>query len=183
MLLLILGVALWSAAHLFKRVAPGVRAGLGDKAKGPIALLLLLSVVLMVIGYRAWQPEVYYWTRSPMKTGINNLMMLGAFYLFAASGMKTRVASSFQHPQLAGMVLFTLAHLLVNGDWPSFVLFGGLLIWAIAEMVLISAQDRDWKPAHPLPAWKTDLRALVGALVVMVVVMLIHNWLGYRPWG
>ena len=35
MVLLILGVALWWGAHLFKRLAPAQRAALGDKAEGP----------------------------------------------------------------------------------------------------------------------------------------------------
>ena len=34
MTLLVLGVALWCAAHLFKRIAPGVRAGMGEPGKG-----------------------------------------------------------------------------------------------------------------------------------------------------
>ena len=53
MIWLILGVALWWGAHFFKRVAPDVRASLGDPGKGAVALALLVSIVLMVIGYRA----------------------------------------------------------------------------------------------------------------------------------
>ncbi len=52
MLILVIGVALWWAAHLFKRVAPEPRAALGDKGKGIVAVLLVLSVILMVVGYR-----------------------------------------------------------------------------------------------------------------------------------
>ncbi|MEC8197249.1 MAG: NnrU family protein, partial [Pseudomonadota bacterium] len=48
MTLLVLGVVLWAAAHLFKRVLPDVRAGMGDKGRGPVALALLASVVLMI---------------------------------------------------------------------------------------------------------------------------------------
>jgi hypothetical protein len=50
MTLLILGVALWVAAHLWKRVAPAHRASFGEKGNGIVALILALSVVLMVIG-------------------------------------------------------------------------------------------------------------------------------------
>ncbi len=57
--LLILGVALWWAAHLFKRVAPGPRAAMGDKAKGLFALLIVGSIVLMVLGYRSADGAVY----------------------------------------------------------------------------------------------------------------------------
>ncbi|MFN3606785.1 MAG: NnrU family protein, partial [Cypionkella sp.] len=53
MTLLILGVALWAGAHLFKRVLPAQHARLGSKAKPVMAVLLAVSVVLMVIGYRA----------------------------------------------------------------------------------------------------------------------------------
>lgn len=37
MLLLLLGLALWVLAHLFKRVAPARRAALGDPDKGLVA--------------------------------------------------------------------------------------------------------------------------------------------------
>ena len=52
MTLLIIGVALWSAAHLFKRLAPARRAALGAPGQGYVAGALLVSVVLMVLGYR-----------------------------------------------------------------------------------------------------------------------------------
>ncbi len=89
MTLLILGVLLWSLVHLFKRVAPGLRASMGDKARGPIAILILLSVVLMVLGYRSADVGTPFWGRTPMLAGINNLLMLLSVYLFAVSGMKT----------------------------------------------------------------------------------------------
>ena len=142
MILLILGVAVWAVAHEFKRIAPGARAKMGEeKGKGPIALALLVSIVLMVIGYRMAQGAVF-WGRSPMLTGINNLLMLASFWLFAAAGMKTWITSKIRHPQLTARV-----------------------------------------PASPAPEPKTEIRPLVGGLVVMIIVMLIHNWIGPRPWG
>ncbi len=181
MIWLILGVALWWAAHLFKRVAPEARARMGEKGKGPVALALLVSIVLMVIGYRMADGAVY-WGRSPAMTGINNLLVLGAFYLFAASGMKTRVTRATRHPQLIGFSLWAVAHLLVNGDVPSFVLFGGLLVWALVEMAVINRAVPDWAPPPPVPVRK-EIMAVVGAFVVFVVVGLIHWWLAYNPFG
>ena len=52
MLLMILGILLWSGGHFFKRLAPAARAGLGNKGKGLAALGILAGLVLMVIGYR-----------------------------------------------------------------------------------------------------------------------------------
>lgn len=183
MLILILGVALWWAAHLFKRVAPERRAAMGDAGRGAVAGALILSVILMIWGYRAAPVNDVWWGPSPMMKGINNLLVLIAFYLFAAAGMKTGLVGRLRHPQLLGFSLWAFAHLLVNGDLPSLVLFGGLLAWAIAEMIVINRADPDWKaPAHPVPIRK-DGMALIAALVVFGVVGLIHAWLGYNPFG
>ena len=40
MILLMLGLALWWAAHLFKRLAPGPRLALGDAGKAVVAVVL-----------------------------------------------------------------------------------------------------------------------------------------------
>ena len=53
MTLLIIGLALWILVHWFKRLAPNLRASLGDAGKGIVAVLLLVGLVLMIIGYRA----------------------------------------------------------------------------------------------------------------------------------
>lgn len=183
MLILVLGVALWWGAHLFRRLAPAeLRARLGTSEKPVVAVLLAVSVVLMVLGYRAADGAVF-WGPSPALKGINNLLVLVAFYLFAAAGMKTGIARRFRHPQLAGFALWAFAHLLVNGDVPSFVLFGGLLVWALVEMVVINRADPGWTPSlDSVPASK-EIRAAAGAVVVFLVVGLIHMWLGYNPFG
>lgn len=184
MTLLILGVALWSAAHLFKRLVPGLRASLGEPGKGIVAVALVISIVLMVIGYRAADGAVY-WGRDPMWVGINNLLMIVAFYFFAASaakGDKIWLGTKVRHPQLTSVIIWAVAHLLVNGDTPSFILFGGLIVWAIVEMLVINAQEGPWQRPGRAPA-KKEIVAVVVALVVTVVVMGIHYALGVTPWG
>ncbi len=186
MILLIIGVALWWAAHLFKRLAPGPRAGLGNAGKGAMALLILISVVFMVYGYRGAEGAVY-WGRSPAMVGINNLLMLVAFYIYAVGGPgpgKPRVwlGTKLRHPQLTGFSIWAVAHLLVNGDVPSFILFGGLLVWALVEMMLINAQDGPWAPPARGTAGK-EIAYVILTIVLVVVVMGIHYWLGVQPWG
>ena len=181
MVLLISGVALWWAAHLFKRVAPERRAALGEKGKGLVAVLLVLSVFMMARGYGQAEGPVW-WGRSPATTGINNLLMLLAFYLYAADGMGTRVTAWIRHPQLTGFSLWAVAHLLVNGDLASFVLFGGLLAWALVEIMLLNRAGAWKRRTGPFPARK-EIMAAVGAVVVMLVVGLIHGWIGPWPFG
>lgn len=180
MILVILGLALWAGVHFWKRVAPAHRAGFGDKGKGIVTAGSVLAIVLMVIGYRGWD-GTFYWGRSAAMVGINNLLMVAAVYLFAASGAKTRVAQAVRHPQLLAVILWSVAHLLVNGDTPSFVLFGGLGIWALAEIVVLNRAGAAG-PAHAVPRRK-EVSALVATTVVFVVVALVHMWLGYSPFG
>lgn len=182
MFILIVGSALWWAAHLFKRIAPERRARMGDSARGLFAGALIVSVVLMVIGYRMTDGP-YWWGATPALKGINNLLILLAFYLFAADGMKTRITHSLRHPQLTGFALWAFAHLLVNGDLPSFVLFGGLLVWALVQMVAINRAEPRWTPPTKPLAAKREVMAVVGGIVVMGVVGLIHALLGYNPFG
>ena len=181
MFLLILGLALWYAAHFYKRALPDHRAKLGEKGKGPVALAIVASVVLMVIGYRMWD-GTFYWGRTPAMTGINNLLMVAAFYFVTPGPSKGALFHKMRHPMLLGFSLWAVAHLLVNGDTPSFVLFGGLLVWALAEMVVINRSEPNWTPP-PKGSIAKDAAFFAAGLVVMGVVALIHIWLGYNPFG
>ncbi len=181
MTVLMVGVALWWGAHLFKRLAPARRAGLGEKGKGLVTLVLLASVVLMVIGYRAAE-FVPVWEPPGFLVHVNNLLMVLAFYLYAASGMKTGITRMIRHPQLTGFKAWAVAHLLVNGDLASIILFGGLLAWAVVAVIVINRAEPAWVRPAPAPA-KKEAMAVVGTVVVVVIVMLVHNWLGVQPWA
>ncbi len=185
MTLLILGVALWWAAHLAKRAAPGFRASLQDRmgngSKGIIALAILASVVLMVLGFRGYTGE-FYWGRTPATTGINNLLMVVSVILFGLGDSKSRFRGTLRHPMLTGLIVWACAHLLVNGDTASFILFGGLGLWAMVEMIVINRTVPDYAPKEPGTV-AGDIRLLVISAVVFSVIAGIHIWLGYNPFG
>ncbi|WP_430464911.1 NnrU family protein [Tabrizicola sp.] len=180
MTLLVLGLALWIVPHWLKRMAPDLRAGWGDKAKGPLALAMVLGIVLMVLGYRA-ADGAFLWGRSPAMVGINNLLMLASVYLFAAAGMKTAIARKMRHPMLWATVLWAASHLLVNGDVPSFVLFGGIGVWALVSMALINRAG-PWVPPPAKPA-KFEAMALAGSLLFYGALAGVHTALGYPTFG
>lgn len=181
MLYLILGLALWWGAHLLKRVAPDLRAKLGDPGKGLIAVTLLLGIWLMVKGYgQADGP--YFWGRNAAHVGINNLLMLLSIYLFAAAGARTALARKMRHPMLIAVKIWALAHILVNGDLPSFVLFGGLMAWAVVEVIVINRSEPNWTPPDPAPRGK-EVKAAIIAVIMYGVIAGIHYWLGYPTFG
>lgn len=189
MTLIALGLLLWWAPHLWKRVAPAHRAGFGEPGKAIVAVLVLAGVVLMVIGYRGsdWlgiegAEFVELWSPPRFLVHVNNLLMLFAFYLYAASGMKTRITRAIRHPQLTAVKTWAVAHLLVNGDAASILLFGGILAWAVVTVILINRAEPRGPLPEPAPLGK-EIGAVLGAVVVMGLVMLVHNWLGVQPWG
>jgi len=181
-ILLILGLLLWSGAHAFKRVAPNRRKAMGDAGKGLVAILSLVAIVLMVFGYR-WAPVDQIWPTSNGPKHFNNAVMLLVFYLFAADGMKTAITRYVRHPQLWAVRLWAIAHILVNGDLASFVLFGGLFAWAQISVYLINRDVPIWdKPVRPVSVGK-EIGAVIGAVVVMGAVGWIHGWIGPWPFG
>ncbi len=179
MTLLILGILLWYAGHFFKRALPDLRESLGTAGRGVSAALIIGGVVLMVIGYRGWF-AVQVWYPPSFMIHINNLLMVLAFYLYAASGAKTWITRKIRHPQLTAFKVWTVAHLLVNGDLASIVLFGSLLAWAVIEVIVLNRAEPDWTPAHAAPARK-EVTAIIATIVAFVVVAGIHAWLGYWP--
>ena len=180
-LILILGVALWWAAHLFKRVAPERRAAMGEAGRLPLTLALVGSIVLMTVGYRMADP-VWLWATPFWMVHLNNLLVFLGFYLFAVSGLKTALHRRIRHPQLSGFKAWAVAHLLVVGTVQGVILFGGLLAWAVVSVIMINRADRAWTPPPEAAMWKEGV-ALVGALFAMLVVGQIHGWLGPWPFG
>jgi len=180
-IILILGVALWAGAHWFKRIAPETRAKMGDKGKGLVALALLVSIVLMIFGYRM-ADGAFYWGRHPATVGINNLIVLVAIYMMSPAPRKGRLLTGMRHPMLTGFALWAAAHILVNGDVPSFILFGGLLAWALISIVVINRAEPDWTPPEP-GGYGKDAMFLVASVVLLVVIGYVHTWLGYPAFG
>ncbi len=179
MIYLLIGLAIWILAHGFKRAMPGLRAELGDRGRGLVAVLLLGSVALMVLGYRLWDADQAY---DPPSWGrhANNLLMLIAVFLFGAGSSKGRARALMRHPMLTGLATWAVAHLLANGDWASVVLFGVLGLWSIGTMFVINAAEGPWDRPEPGPASK-DLTLVIITLVIYGIIAGIHTWLGYYP--
>jgi uncharacterized membrane protein len=182
MIWLILGVALWSFAHLMKRLTPGLRARLGEgPGKGVVAVLLVLAIWAMVHGYGA-ADYVELWSPPEFLRHINNLLMLIAVILVNLGFSRGVMRTKMRHPMLTSVKVWALAHLLVNGDLASLVLFGGLLAWAVVEVILINRSQRAWVRPAPGPV-VNDVIYLAISLGVFGVIAYIHTWLGYWPFG
>ncbi|MFD1195617.1 NnrU family protein [Seohaeicola saemankumensis] len=178
MFLLTLGVILWAAAHFFKRLAPGLRAPMGDRGKAVVAAAIVASLLMMIFGYRG-ADFIHVWAPPTWTVHLNNLMMLVAVFVYGMSATKGRLRGKMRHPQLTAVKIWAVAHLLVNGDLASIILFGGMLAWAVASVILINRSEVWVRPA-PGEA-KKDILLVVITLVLFGVMTAIHAWLGVWP--
>ena len=181
---LVAGVLLWSLVHLFPSVMPQKRAYLNEKYgnayQGIFALLIVLSIVLIVIGWRGTTPEFVYqlplWVRH-----LAMLLVLFSIVLFGAANAPTRIRRVIRHPMLRGVYLWSIAHLLVNGDNRSIVLFGGLLIWSILSIRLINLRDGAWEKPEAPKGWGSEVTLLLISLVIYGLLAYFHRFFAGMP--
>jgi uncharacterized membrane protein len=179
-----LGLGAFGLSHLWKRLSPSSRARLGDPGKGVVAILALAGVILAARGYAAWVDTPQVWSPAPWVTHLNNLLVLLAFYFFLASGMGVWGARVNRHPQLTAVILWAVAHLLVNGDLASVVLFGGFLIWAVASILLINRDVPAWTPPPRQPLGKEIAAVVLAVAIYAAVGWGVHWWwFGVWPFG
>jgi uncharacterized membrane protein len=182
MTLLLVGLVVWTAGHLFERLMPDARAALSARlgqnpSKGVMAFVIALGLVLIIIGYRraavenVWFPPV--WT-----THLNNLLMLIAVALLGLGHSKSRARRWVRDPMLTSVVVWSIAHLLVNGDVASIVMFGWLGVWALVEIAISRSRPAPLPPAGSVAG---DVRYVLITLVVFAVIVAIHTWLGVPP--
>lgn len=182
MIWLVLGVLIWAYSHLMKRVTPGFRAGLGeDRGKMIASLLTVLSIGLMIWGFRQ-SDFIPLWEPPAFLRHVNNLLMLIAIFLLLVGYVPGALRSKMRHPMLAAVKTWALAHLLVNGDLASLILFGGILAWAVLDMIMINRMEPNWTRPKPGPL-RNDLIWALGAVLVMGLIGWVHGWLGYPVFG
>lgn len=184
---LAIGVLLWSFTHIIPAAAAGFRgkliARLGENPyKGIFTLLMVLSIYLIVSGWKDSTQELVYlaptWGRYATA-----LLVLIAFILFAAPYPPNNFKRILRHPQLIGLACWGLGHLLSNGEARSIVLFGGLAAWAGIEILLLNRRDGVWNRPQAAPG-KNDMVLTVAGIVIYAAFALSHQWLfGVSPFA
>ena len=183
MLLLVAGLLLWSAVHLFSSVGRDARAGFVARIglnpyKALYALMLVVALVMIVFGWRSVLPTSVWLPPAGMRHLAMALVPI-AVILFISARAPTDIKQFIRHPQLTGVKLWAVAHLLTNGEQRSIVLFGGLLAWAVLEVIFINRRDGARVKPPRVGMAKTLVSALIGLLVAALLIF-AHPWLAGR---
>jgi len=177
MTLLIIGLIAWFVAHLFPIMAPGPRGSLKTKLGGAYMAIFAVATVatlgLIVIGYQQ-APIIEVWNPPSFLIHVNNLLMVIAVFFFIAGSFKTPVRRITRHPQLNGVKTWAIAHLLVNGDLASILLFGAMLAWGVVAM--IGSNKRDGKPPIEVETSSSGLLIHIAATLGVTAAVLALHW-------
>ena len=184
MTLLTLGILIFALVHFVPSMAPNSKANaikrMGEGGyKGIFSLALLGSFALIIFGWRSAIPEVIYMPPAVLHTFALGLVLF-AFLLLAVSSRKSRLRRFIRHPQLSGVALWGISHLLMNGDNRSVMLFSGLTLWAVIEIIAINKREGAWIK-EDTPDWSTEMVNVIIATVTVAVVVYLHPWLSGLP--
>ena len=178
--MLILGLTIWCIVHFIPAITPSVKQQwislLGENGyKASFAVLIFISLVLISLGWRSTQP-VYLYTLPAIATHIAMGLMIIAFILLGAANSPTRIKRYIRHPQLSGVLVWTIAHLILNGDNRSVLLFATLGVWTIFEMFFINKREGQWlKPQAP--SFGQEIKSLAISMAVLIVAIIAHPYI------
>lgn len=189
MLYLILGLVIFLGVHSVEIFSPTFRsaavARLGEKPyKGVYALLSIIGFVLLIWGYGlARQHPILVYAPPLWMRHLTLLLMLPVFPLLLAAYLPGRIKAAVKHPMLASVKLWAFAHLLANGMLADVLLFGGFLLWAVADRISVKRRAVLRPLPGPPPSKFNDVIAVVGGLVLYVVfVFWLHlKLIGVAP--
>jgi len=175
MSLLVIGILLFTGVHLLPSRAPQIasswRKALGENGyKGSFSLLTLLALVLIVMGWRGVEPSALYQPISYFRQPAIALTMM-AIGLLVVGSRNSRIRQGVRHPQLLGVFIWALAHLITNGDSRSVLLFASMAIWSFMEMRAISQREGDWV--------KDDIPPVGAEIITAIIVVVLAGGLAY----
>ena len=183
MFVLALGLILMLGVHVFAslrgprgRVVERIGA---DPYRGLHAAVALLGVVLIVWGFNryraaAWDP---LWAPPEHARDVTWTLMWLALVSLACVFNKApgKIRGWLRHPLLASVTLWSLAHLISNGDAGGMLLFGAFFVWSIYARVALERRGDHGAP--PSAAFtRADAIDLVVGTVLWVALALLHPY-------
>lgn len=193
-------------------------ATLGERGYLVIFSLLSIGLLAWLIIAAAQAPYVALWDRALWQNAVPQIVMLPAC-LLAAFGMGVKgglslgsrtnspfdraepgIAGITRHPLLWALALWSLSHLVPNGDFAHVILFGSFAVSAFLGMAAFDRRTRrrvgeaDWQAVRRVTAhvpfasgfrWRgvdrPGLRGLIGVGLYLLLLLLHEPVIGLSP--
>lgn len=178
---LIAGLALFVGGHLVS-TARGLRsrlvAAMGERPyKAIYSLAAFAGILLIAYGFGKYRASgwIDIWNPPPSLNHLAYLLTWFSIVMIAAAYARGHIYRKLKHPMLAGVKLWALAHLLVNGDLGSIILFGTILAWAVYDRISLKRRSDAGAPAIPVGGTMNDVIAVgAGTVVYLFLIFVFH---------
>jgi uncharacterized membrane protein len=180
--ILILGLLLFLGIHMFSTLRTTRAAVIGRLGEGPYkglySLLSAVGLVLIVWGFSRYRRAGYIEIWNPPFAVFHPIALVLVWFAFvalvAAYAPPSKIKATLRHPMLVGVKAWALAHLLVNGDLGSMVLFGALLAWAVYDRIAVKRRGDTGAP--PVARFgRNDAIVVALGTVVYFAILWLHD--------
>ena len=181
LVVLVCGLALFVGGHLATTMRAR-RAALIDRLGQNLYLTLYslaaaAGLALIAYGFGRYRAggwiDIWYPGGAARQVAI--WLTLPAIVLMVASYVRGRIYTTLKHPMLIGVVVWSAAHLLANGDLGSIILFGGLLGWALYDLWTLRGRADPGAPPIPVGGRANDAIAIAAGVVVFLVLAVVFH--------
>lgn len=179
MILMLAGLVLFVAVHVFSGRRPLRAAAVAQLGKGPYqaihGILALAAVLAIAYGYGQWRassPAQLWDPPVAMRHVAATLMLIASIAAVAALG-QSHIRAWLKFPFLVAIKVWALAHLLANGDAATITLCVVFLGWAVFTRISVK---RRGDPLPKAPAgWTGDIVAVVGGVVLYAALAYLFH--------
>lgn len=180
MILFILGLIIFFGAHLFTPLMRGAREGLVKRLgpggyKGLYSIVSAIGLGLIIVGWPKADRTVLYVSNYYFVYVAYALTLIAMILLAAAYLPKGKIAAAVKHPMLAGVKVWAFAHLLVNGDVRSVLLFGSFLAYGVIDRIMV--KRRGAATPAPGPIRNDAISVAVGAGAWAAIYFYLHAFI------
>ncbi len=175
MWVLILGLCLFYGVHLVPSL--NLKAQLITKIgkqpyMGGFSLLAGLGLGLMIYGKSiagfipVWQPVLgAHW--------LPIIFMWPALILLSWAYLPCNMKAKLRHPMLLGILLFSISHLIANGDLGSILLIGSFGLFALINIIMVNRREAPAKAKPKAVGW--DVLGVIMGTVAYALVFMFHQ--------
>jgi uncharacterized membrane protein len=182
MSVLILGLVLFLGAHLFTTLRTARAEVIGRLGEGPYkglySLVAGVGLVLIVWGFGRYRSAGYIQIWDPPFSIFHPVSLILLWFaivaLVSTYAPPSKIKGALRHPMLVAVKAWALAHLLVNGDLGSMLLFGSLLVWAIYDRIAVKRRGDAGAP--PVASFgRNDVVVIAIGTVAYFAILWLHD--------
>jgi len=180
--LMIIGAVLFVGVHLVP-AKPGLREKMVERFSLNTYKLLfsvtsLVGLALLVYG-KSQAGHTYVWQTPVWARSVAPVFMLPSMILLAAAKFPTNIKRITPHPMMWGFILWSVGHLLANGDLASILLFGSIGAYSI--IAIVSANQRGATTSTTVVPAIREALVIGFGIAVYIFFVLMHGRLFGAP--